>query len=150
MAQTTTAFNACDARIKIDDDEGAPVDVSGSTNSASLSLESDIGEYKSFSSAGWKGRLACGRDASLDVTVIGSTDTDEALALVRQWYASDHTTPRTITIDAPDSSVGSERWAGEFLIETVDFDLEADDPDAVEFDASFLPNGAVTWAVIAS
>lgn len=148
MAQTTTAVNACDAKIMLDAANGTPADISGSSNSAAINFENEIGEVKVFGS-GWKSRLSCGQDATLKLTAVYTTAVAEALALLRGWQTSTHTVPRTISISVPDDEIGSDVYSGEWLISTLDIPLEADDADPILVDGEFLPNGPVTWAVIA-
>jgi len=50
MALTTTAINACDVAIWLDDDSAAPQDISGSSNEIDLNFDNKIGEVFAFGS----------------------------------------------------------------------------------------------------
>lgn len=143
MPLTTTHWNACDAVIKIDNASNTLIDISGSSNSAELEFNNDIGEFKTFGSK-WKGRIQCGKDATLKLSIVASKDAAEAMRIALDWFFNTNGA-KTVQIDAPDSTTGSDRISGEFVLESFSIPLTADEATPVMCELNLLPNGAVSW-----
>lgn len=148
MATTTTAKNACSARIWLDNASAALTEVSGSSAKITLALKSDIGEFKVFDDA-WRYRLECGRDWEFGMDVIYSTTADEAFDLLRDWWFGARGS-RSVRIDMPDSSTGSDRYTGEVFIEALEWEMASDEAGPVMVSATFKPTGAITHQQIGS
>jgi len=146
MTQTVTAWNACDAVIKIDNLSGVLTDYSGSSNEVSIDFNNDIGAYKTFGTK-WKGRIPCGKDAKIKIKIVASKDTAEALKNTLDWFFNTSNS-RSFQVDAPDSTTGSDRLSAEVVLESFSIPLPADSADPVMCEINLLPNGAVTWATI--
>ena len=69
MPTTSTAVNAKDAAIFLDDDEGSLVDISGSANKVRFDFTQELGTYRVFQED-WTLRVAHGKDASFKVDVV--------------------------------------------------------------------------------
>src|SRR5574342_898822 len=69
MHQSSTVFNFCNASIRLQDENGLDVDVSGSSNEVTIDFDNDLGDYKAFGER-WKGRLECGSDASIKLKIL--------------------------------------------------------------------------------
>lgn len=147
MAATTTAINACDAVIQLDDDLGALQDISGSSNNAELGFTQEVGEYQVFG-GGWVKRLACARDATLSLSLVYTTATDEAMDVLKDWFFSNPGTKRTCQIDVPDSTSGNDRYSGEFYLVSLDIPLDVEEAGPIMCSAELAPDGGVTLAVI--
>ena len=65
MADTTTAFTACDVVVELDDASGTLRDISGSTSKVEANFDNNIGEFRTLGGSQWKNRIQCGKDVSL-------------------------------------------------------------------------------------
>lgn len=147
MAQTTTARNACDARLYLDNASGVLVDISGSTNNVKIGLTRDIGDFKSFGTQ-WRGRLTCGRDSKVSLVIIFSTTASEGYQLLKGWWTAGG--DRTFQVDIPEDAIGNDRYSGEFVLASLDLPLASDDAKPIAVTAELLPNGAVDITAIAT
>ncbi len=148
MAETTTARNACNASLWLDDSGGTLLDISGSSNSFDPSFTREIGDYQVFQQC-WKKRLACGLDGSFTLNVVYSTTAAEAFQLLNAWlFEGCLATFRTLTWFMPDKNVGSNMWSAEVLL--ADFGWTEDPTDAgpVIATVTLVPNGEVTHSVL--
>lgn len=146
MAVTTTAVNACDCIVSMDDAGGNLVDISGNSNNVKLDFSKDIGEFKPFGSK-WPIRLDCGKDAKLAIDFVYTTTASEGFQMLKAWFHSGSGL-RTFRIDVPDSSNGNDRYEGEFLLENFSVTLDSDTADPITVTASFMPSGEVTISTI--
>lgn len=146
MSQSTTVWNGCDVVLKLDNSSNVLTDISGSSNDVSIDFSQDIGDYKTFASK-WKGRIPCGKDAKIKLKIVASKDTAEALKNILDWYFTTGGS-KSIQIDAPDSTTGSDRFTGEVVLESFSIPLTADDASPVMAEVNLLPNGALSWATI--
>jgi hypothetical protein len=149
VTQTTTSINACDVEIWLDDDAGAPKNISGSSNSCTVNLSQNVGEQRTFGSK-WPTRKICGRDCQVDLSIVYSSATDEAWDIIKQWYFADSPTKRTLTIYIPDKNVGSDKLAGEFWLETADIPLEAGEAAPIIVGCSLLVDGEFSLSTTAT
>lgn len=144
VAQTTTQINACDIGIWIDDGSGDPKDVSGSTNSASLTLTQNTGEMRTFASD-WPARKACGKDAKIALTILYSSASDEGMDIFKDWYFNSSKTARTVSLYIPDKNVGSDHYYGEFLIDgDADIPVEAGQAEPIAVSVNLVVTGELT------
>lgn len=148
MAQTTTAFNACDAKIELDNLGGTLKDISGSTNSVSLEFTNDLGEFKTYGTR-WRGRLECGSDATFTVNIVSSTTADEGWDILQSWFWGARGA-RSLRVCIPDSSVGSWEYLAEVLIESYSQELPADEGAPVTTTVVLRPTGTIVCDEIAS
>lgn len=149
MAATTTAVNACDAGVWLDDDAGVPKDIGGSSNQVTLDFSNELGEFRVFASK-WPRRLECGKDARFRLRLVYTTATDEAVDLLKTWYFA--TTPgnRTLTVYIPDKNVGSDRYQAEVKIDTFTVPVDRGDAGPIMIDLNLLPDGDVTHSISAT
>ena len=143
MAQTTTAVNACDAAVWLDDAAGVQRDISGSSNVVTINFDNDIGEVQTFGS-NWKIRLECGQDASFEIVAVYSTTTNEAVDILKNWFFGTRG-DRSLSIYIPDKDVGSDHYSAEVKLDDWEFTASHDDPAAIAVTMRLLPNRAVTW-----
>lgn len=113
-AQTSTAINACNAIIRLEDHLGALTDISGSSNEITIDFDNDLGDYKSFGSR-WRGRLECGSDATFKLKIIYTTGAGEALALWKKWYFTTRG-HRRIQVNLPDETPGGDRYEADVFM----------------------------------
>jgi hypothetical protein len=147
MPQTTTAQNACDAVIYLDNDGGVLTDVSGSTNQVTVGHTLIVGEQRTFGND-WPIRLTCGKDSSLSFVALYSTTGDEAWDIVKGWFEVYDGAARTVRVDMPDASAGSDRLQGEFILSEYNYDLMAGEGAPVLVNATLLPSGQITLSEI--
>lgn len=149
MAQTTTSTNACNAQILVDNAAGTLTDISGSSNQASISMSVDTAETSTFQGQ-WKIKKSCKTSATLSLQVLYSTTADEGLDILRDWFFTAPTESRTVTIRLPDSTAGSDQYSGEFVLESFDIPLSADDAGVILCSASLSNDGAFNHSVYTS
>ncbi len=150
MPQTTTSVNACDVVLEIDNASGTLTDVSGSTNQASMTMSSNVGETSTFEGQ-WAIRRVCKTSVDVSVQAVYSTDDTEALnLLVDWWFAGNYNTARTITISVPDDTAGSDEYTGEFVMTSLSIPLSADDAAPILVSADFQNVGAFARSTVAS
>jgi hypothetical protein len=141
--------NGCDAGIWIDSAAGTPTDISGSSNEYTLDFSMNVGELRNFQSR-WPRRLMCGKDAKFAVVVTYTTAADEALDLLRDWFFQSDPAPRTLTFYVPDKNVGSDKYSGEAVLESLSIPVKSGDGAPIAVSASFLPDGAWTHSNVAT
>lgn len=149
MAQTTTAVNACNVVLQVDNASGTLTDVSGSTNQAGMSFSINTSETNTFEGQ-WAIKKACKTAVSISVSATYSVTETEALNIFADWFFNSHTASRSVQIDIPDSTVGSDRYAGEFVLESFDVPLDAGDAGVILSSVSLANDGAFTRATISS
>jgi len=143
MTQTTTYINACDASIWLDNSSGTLTDISGSSNNISMEFTQIIGELSTFQQK-WPVRLSCRKDCTFTLGAVYSTAADEAIDILNDWFWA--TTPglRTLTVYLPDKNVGSDKYAGEVVLETLTIPVVADDASPIPVTAVLRPSGVWT------
>lgn len=152
MPETSTAINACDVSIHLEDGTGTGTlhDISGSSNSASLSFSQEIADYRVFGTR-WKKRMVCAKDATLSLNVVYTTAQNEGLDLLRDWFfGANSNVARTVRIMVPNDEIGGDDYQGEFLISSMDIPLEADEAGPIMVSAELMPMGEVLYGTIAT
>jgi hypothetical protein len=149
VAQTTTPVNVCDVVIQLDDSGGTLRNISGSTNRVVLDFDQELGDYRAYGSD-WPKRLDAGQDATITLTVLYTTASNEGYDVLKQWFHAAQPGARTLQVDVPDSTVGSDRYSGEVRINAKRFTIDAGQGGPVMVTARLRPDGAFSWATIAS
>lgn len=149
MAQTTSAVNACDVVVQLDDADGTLTDISGSSNQASINLSANTAETYTFS-GDFAIKKSCKKAVSISLSVLYTTEDAEGSNILLDWYFNSLNTSRSIQIDVPNSNAGSERYAGEVILESLSVPLTADDAGIIIVSASLSNDGAFTRSIISS
>lgn len=150
MPQTSTAINACDAVIRLEDENGVLVDISGSSNEVTIDFDNEVGDYKSFGSR-WKGRIVCGSDASFKLKIIYSTAANEAMDIWKSWFFGEHDDRRRIQVNFPDENTGSDRYEAMVVLESANgLGAPADQASPIMLDLTLLPHNGVAHNTIGS
>lgn len=151
MAQTTTHVNACDIVLKVDNSAGTLTDISGSSNSASLSLQRTLGSLMTFEGQ-WDIVTSCKISGTISLGAVFSTAANEARAILEGWMWGDDggTSSRSVEINIPDESVGSIKYYGEAVLESLEIPLEAATADPIAITAQLRTNGQWHRMIIAS
>lgn len=149
MAQTTTEVNACDAVIQLDDETGVLVDISGSSNTASINLTNDISETTVFG-GNWKLTGCCKSAATFAVNAVYTTAANEAKDIFVDWQFTYHCAKRTLQINIPDNEIGSDRYQSEVLLESLSIPIDSGDATPILIAASMRNSGAVAHTVVAT
>jgi len=147
MAQTTTAVNACDVEIALDNDGGVLTDISGSTNRISLDFAVNRGEANTFE-GDYPISKTCGKTCSGTMTVLWSTTGDEGWDLVKGWYHVYNGASRTLRIDVPSNAGGNDRIQGEFLLEGYSFELASGEAGPILVEANIYGDGTINMLEI--
>jgi len=150
VTQTTTGVNACDVDLRLDNDSGIPVNISGSSNALEMEFSQDLQAYWTMYRGRMPVRLSCREDAAIQVQVIYSTTDNEAVDLLTDWYFNHPGTGRTLTIHIPDYTIGSDVYTGEVMLETLSIPSSAEEPMPIPVQATLLPSGAWTKATKAT
>lgn len=148
-ARTTTAINACDAGLFLDNAGGTPVDIGGSSNQVRINLDNHIGAFNVFSNE-WPGRLECGKDGTVTLQIIYSSAADEGWDVVKTWYFTTPPGDRTLAIYIPDKNVGSDKFSGEFKLSALNWTASRGEPGPILVTATLLPNGDIAHTVAAT
>jgi len=143
MADTTTAFTACDVVAELDDASGVLRDISGSTNKIEADFKNNIGEFRTRGGSQWKNRIQCGKDASVKLTGIASTAVNEIRDIILNWFFNGSGL-RTFRWAEPAGTAGSKRFSGEFVLDSFKFSDDASEANPVLYEVSLLPSGAIT------
>lgn len=146
MPVTSTAINGCDAVIYLDNASGVAVNISGMANEFNMELNKDLGEFKVFGNA-WRWRLECGKDASVDLSVVYSRDVDGALDILRDWYFNG-SGARTLELNLPNESIGADKYQLEAMLENLSIPTVSDEAGPIMVSATLKPNGPVLWSVV--
>jgi len=151
MPQTTTAINACVARVYLDNAAGTLTDISGSSAKVTMNLTIEEGNVRTLEGV-WPLRRTCKKDAAISIDVVYTTTADEGFDLLRDWFfnAATYNTARSIRLDLPDSSAGSDRYQGEVLLTNLTWDTDAAAAQPIVATANLLPANDLTHSVIAS
>jgi len=147
MTQSTTVANGKNSSIHVDDENGAPVDVAGTGNSWQLDVENMTGQAWTYSGE-WPITLDGKSNAKLTIKFAYSPTQNEGADLMRDWI--NNKGARTITIDYPDSSVGSDRVTGDWRINDFSTGAKAQDGEPMFVECTFSPDGTITPGKIAS
>ena len=145
MAQSTTAINACDASLWLDDDDGTLQDISGSTSILDANFDNELGAYVTFQEK-WPRRLECGQDATFTVTAVYTTTADEMKDLILTWYFGTRG-DRSFTFYLPDKDFGSDYFKCEVKLENWRITPSRAEPGAIALTVVLRPSGAVTHSV---
>lgn len=149
MPQTTTAVNACNVIIYLDNEAGTPTDISGESNQASMNIARQVAETFTFT-GDWAIKKSCKSAVTVSLQVLYTTTADQGRDILEDWIFDTPTTAKTLRIDVPNSDVGSTRYTGEFIIETYDLPLSAEDAGVIICSATLSNDGAVTRDAISS
>lgn len=151
MAQTTSYANACDVVLKADNASGILTDISGSSNTASLSLQRTLGELVTFEGE-WSIATSCKISGTIALGAVYSTSLTEARELIEEWMWRDgNGSPvRTVQINIPDDSIGSIAYEGEATIESYELPVDASSADPIAITAQLRTSGTWTRSVIAT
>ena len=147
MAATTTAKNACNVAIWLDNDAGSPTDISGSLNKAGVRPTQKIGEFEVFQYE-WTKRLCCGRDVEFQLSIVYTTAAAEGWDVVKDWiYGNTPCTKRTLSIYVPDKNVGSDHFSAEVIWVEAPMVLDRGDPGPIMIEMILKPDGIVNHSV---
>lgn len=151
MAQTSTFANACDVVLKADNASGVLTNISGSSNSASLSLSRTLGELTTFEGE-WTIVTSCKISGTIALGAVYSTSLTEAREILEEWMWRDGAGApiRTVEINIPDDQIGSIKYTGEATIESYELPVEASSADPIAVTAQLRTSGTWTRSVIAS
>ena len=142
MTQSTTLVTACEAHIRLDNDSGTPIDISGSSNAIQMGFAQEVQEYYTMYRGRAPMRNASREDASIDIDVIYSVTAGESVDLLTDWFFNHKGTRRTLTIYIPDYTIGSDMYTGEVLLETLEIPAIAEASVPIPVQVKLLPSGA--------
>lgn len=149
MTESTTIANACDVAIWLDNAAGTLKDISGESNKISLKMTKNTGAKRVFGSRGPR-RMSCGDDWQLDLTVLYSTAADEALDILRDWAISGEDAERTCKFYVPSKNVGSDMYSAEWILDSFNLDLDAEEGGPITLTATLLIDGNISHSTIAT
>jgi hypothetical protein len=148
MPQSTSAINACDVVVRLADDTDVIRDISGSSNDVSIEMSNQIGSANTFSGS-WAINKSCKKSAKISLKALYTTDEGEAMDMLKNWYFVTGGS-RTLQINVPDNEIGSDRYSGLMILESMSIGLVADDAAPIPVSASLQNDGEFSLATIAS
>lgn len=140
MPQTTSAQNALDCVVKLDDSGGTLRDISGSGSSIAPTFAHTLGVFTTFDSR-WPGRLDGRKDASFVLACVYSQGAEEGLAILRDWFFAEPPGARSIEIYVPDETAGGDLYYGEVRMEGPSFAMDSSDPNAIMVSVTLQTDG---------
>jgi len=146
MPLTSSAINLCNAVIHMADHLGVTYDISGQSNEAGIDLTNDVGDYKVFGTAG-RGRLICGKDGSVSLSIYYTRGGNEAMDLLKRWYWLYREQLRYFAFYAPNESISSDKYYGYFALESFNIPFSAEEAAPALVEMNLLPNFGIEWAV---
>lgn len=151
MAQTTTQISSNQSVINLDDASGSLVDISGTTTKIQIEPERDSKETYTFGSEA--ALVTVGKSKhKITCEIVYSSATAESKALLNAWYygtAAVSRASRTIRIDIPDSSSGSDRYTGEVkLSKPPSMELDASKAEPLILKVEFMNDGVISYTTI--
>lgn len=147
MTQTTTAIDAQNVAVWLDNINGTPVDISGSSNQVQIAWTQKFGETYTFKSK-YPIRRAAGPDVTITMQVLYSTGANEAMRTLIAWaYGVSPDAARTLAVYAPTKDVGSDKFSGEFLLSEHTIPLTAGDGTPVLVSMTLVLTGQFTQTV---
>jgi len=149
MAQTTTHINSKDCIPYVDNASGTITDISGSSSTVSITVETETGEANTFTGS-FPLSFVGKNKMTVDLTLVYTTATGEAMDILKQWkFGSSYDSARSIQIDIPDSTSGSDRYSGEVKLANLSINADASTVGAMEVTAQFVNDGTISWTAIA-
>lgn len=150
MTQTTSAINSCDAQINLDNSAGTLTNISGSSSKVSPSFETMEGVARTLDGS-WPIRLLCKRDATFSLSIVYSTTADEGMDLLLDWwFGAAYNAGRSMRLDLPDATAGSDRFQGEVKLINFSWDVDAEEAGPILVEAEVKIHGELTRTAIAS
>lgn len=135
-------------RLYIDNAGGTLTDISANGTTFTLNITNTTGSYNVLNSP-WTKTTDGPRAWSVDCELIAETGTN-GYSLIRDWVMATSPGARTVRIDQPDSSAGSQRYEGEARISNANGLLNANasagDPVRVSF--TLTGDGVLTASTI--
>lgn len=144
MPTTTSAINARDVVVYLDNDVGSLVNISGSANEISIKMGNAIGDFNVFTDK-YTYRTEGVQDISVDMTVVFTKVSAEAVDMLRLWKSQGGN--RTIQINVPvGSGTLTDRYQGEVFWESLDIPLKADEAKPIMVKCSMKVSGDLPWS----
>ena len=147
MPITTTPKSACNANIMLADENGTMRDISGQSNSFSLARSSGIGDFVVFADD-FTYRTVCKKDWSVTIKAIYSMGTDDAVTLWDDWWHNHYQQARFVQLNMPNNSIGSRRYDGYVVLESLDLPLEAGEAGPVQVTAVLQGSGELKYGTV--
>ena len=144
---TSTQISSNQSVVQVDNASGTLTDISGVATKVTIEPEREAKETYVFDNE--NAIVTVGKSkVKITVEIVYSSATAEGKALLNAWYYGTATVSkasRTIQIDVPDSSSGSDRYTGEVkLSKPPNFELDASKADPLILKAEFMNDG--TWS----
>ena len=150
MTQSTTLVTACDAHLRLDNDAGTPIDISGTSNAVEMEFAQEIQEFWTMYRGRAPMRNSGKEDASISIGVVYSVTSGESVDLLTDWWFNHKGTRRTLSIYIPDYTIGADMYSGEVMLETLTIPAIAEESVPIPVQATLLPSGAWTKATKAT
>lgn len=149
MAATTTAVNACDVVVKLDNVASALTDISGSSNNVKIEWTNATGSQTVFGSD-YDITLCCKTSVAITLEVLYTELHTEAKTILTDWQFNKHCAQKTISIYVPDDSAGSDIYTCEVIMEKLSLPLSSNDAAPILVSATLKNAGAMTCTTVAS
>lgn len=148
MATSTTMLYGTDCVI-----EGevgtVMVDLSGSSNKATVNLEMIIGEASVFNDK-WPQRVMTAKNCTVDIAAWYSSAANEAADFFQDWFNEAAPAVRQIDIYIPSKTVGATKITANWVFNGLNIDLQTAQTSPIPITCQLLNAGTVTVAPYAT
>lgn len=149
MATVSPAFNTKNCHFLIQLHDLTLYNFSGYLAEGGMEFSTNLGDFNVFEDD-WTYRLAGKKDASGTLNIVGSTGAGSMLRWAKDWWFSHHAEARRIVMSLPDSSVGSERVDGHFMLETMPWQAQASEAGPFIVSLTVQATGEIIPSIVGS
>lgn len=121
------------------------VDLSGSSNSLTINLETVIGEASVFGDS-WPQRVINAKNLTIDLAAWYSSAANEAADYFQDWFNESVPAAKTFSIYLPSKTVGATKISGDFVFSGMTIGAKAADTQPMTIQTQLLNAGTVTVA----
>jgi hypothetical protein len=142
MASSTTMLYGTDCVIEAELGT-TTVDLSGSSNTATINLEMIIGEASVFNDK-WPQRVMTAKNCTIDVAAWYSSAANEAADYFQDWFNEAAPEPREFSIYIPSKTVGAKVVNGNFVFNGLNIAAKTAETNPIPITMQLLNAGAIT------
>lgn len=142
MATSTTMLYGTDSVIEVEIGT-LTVDISGSSNKATINLEIIIGEADVFGDK-WPQRVMTAKNCTVDCAAWYSSASNEAADFLLDWFNEAAPATRHVDIYINGKTVGNRVLSGDWVFNGVNIDLEPAATNPIPVTFQLLNAGAIT------
>lgn len=142
MAASTTILYGTDSVIEVEIGT-TTVDISGSSNQATINLEMIVGEANVFGDK-WPQRVMTAKNCTVDCAAWYSSASNEAADFLLDWFSEAAPATRHVDIYINGKTVGNRVLSADWVFNGVNIDLQPAQTSPIPVTFQLLNAGAVT------